>query len=98
MMKTIQTTLILTSLCLTATSFAAQPKDTDAAKQAARDTCLTKAMENYGSATIKSTSNRKKKIGKLRGYPISLKVGSRNKSVKCLADANGETIFYDAGR
>lgn len=96
-MKTIQTVLILSSVCLSATSFAAQPADTDAAKKAARDTCLTVATERYGSATTK-LKGKKKKIGKIRGYSFTLKVGQRNRSIKCLADAKGETIFYDGGR
>ena len=97
MMKTIQTAFILTSLCLSTASFAAQLTDKAAVKQAARDTCLAKAIEVYGSATTKSKST-KKKIGKVKGYSYTLKVGQKNKKIKCLADANGETVFYDGRR
>lgn len=96
-MKTIQTTLIITSLCLSGSGFAAQPTDKGAVKQTARDTCLTKATEVYGSATTKSKA-KKMKIGKVRGYSFTLKVGQKNAKIKCLADANGETVFYEGRR
>ncbi len=96
-MKTIQTALLVISVALAATSFAAQPANTEVAKKAARDTCLAQAKETYGSATT-NTKPKRKKIGKVKGYSFNLKVGERNRKIKCLADANGETIFYDAGR
>ena len=84
-MNAIQTTLVLTGLCLFASSHAAQPEDADAVKQAALDVCLAKATERYGSASARSKP-KKKTIGKMRGYQVTLKVGQFGKSVHCLAD------------
>ena len=97
MMKKIQSAFILTGLCLSTVSFAAQPTDKTALKQAAHDTCLAKAIEVYGTATAKSKAT-KKKIGRVKGYSFTLKVGESNKRVKCLADENGETVFYGRSR
>ena len=92
-MKAIQTALILTGLCLSTAIFAAQPMDKEAAKQAALDICLAEATERYGTASAVSKP-KKKRIGKMSGYRVTLKVGKSNKSIHCLADANGETSFY----
>ena len=96
-MKIMRTTIAITTLCVSATCRAAQPTATDREKQAAQEVCLAKAIEHYGSATT-STKPKKKKIGNVKGYSFRLKVGEKNKSVKCLADANGETVFYGGRR
>ena len=93
MMKTIQTAFILISLCLSTTSFAAQPTNKDAVKQAALDACLAKAKVRYGSVS-KNSRPKKKKLGNSRGYSYALRVGDHNKRIICHADANGETKFY----
>ena len=92
-MKAMHTSLILAGLCLSANSFAAQPTDVEQAKQDALTTCLAKATAHYGSATA-SSKPKKKKIGKMKGYSVTLKVGKAKETRRCLADANGETIFY----
>ena len=91
-MKTMQSALILAGLCLSANGFAAQPTDVEKAKQDALNTCLAKATAHYGSA-IASSKPKKKKVGKMRGYAVTLKVG-KAKKMRCLADANGKTIFF----
>ncbi len=92
-MKAMQATLILAGLCLSAISFAAQSTDRDALKQAAREACLANAMERYGSASTNSKGS-KRRIGRVKGYSFSLMVGERNRKINCLADADGETMFY----
>ena len=87
-------TFITCALVLfTATSFAAENSSKDQIKDAARKACVTAAVERYGEATAKQKAHRKK-IGKTKGYAFRMRVGERGKKINCLADVNGETLFF----
>lgn len=72
--------------------------ETQSVKDAARATCLAEAKKNYTSAEIVSTRAKKKKVGKMRGYAFTVKVKKPKKSLVCIANAEGETLFYRGTR
>jgi len=93
-MKTLKLTIILASILLASNSSAAQETDVEAAKQAARETCLAKAQQRYDSAEIVSRPKRKR-IGGISGYGYQLRVGEKNRKVVCIASAEGEVKFFN---
>ncbi len=87
-------TLFACALALfSVTSVAAENTSKDQIKDAARKACVAAAVERYGEATAKQKAH-KKKIGKRKGYAFRMRVGEGRKEINCLADANGETLFF----
>lgn len=74
-------------------SVAAENTSKDQIKDAARKACVAAAVERYGEATAKQKAHRKK-IGRTKGYAFRMRVGERGEKINCLADANGETLFF----
>ena len=92
-MNTTRLALVVASLWLSGSIFAAEQTDVDATIQAAQETCLDAARANYGSAEVVSKPT-KKSIGRTKGYAVEMLVGVRKKPVNCLADGNAKTTFY----
>ena len=92
-MNTIRIAIVVTCLCLSGRSLSAEQTEGEAAKQAARETCITDAQERYGSAEIISEP-KKKTFGRRRGYGFEMQVGEQNKRMNCFADRKGSTMFY----
>ena len=92
-MNTTRIVIIAVTLCLSNTSFSAEQSEVDEMNQTALETCLDAARENYGSAEVVSKP-KMKKIGRTRGYAVKMKVGAAKKTINCLADRDGETMFF----
>jgi len=92
-MKILKFPVILASMLLASNSVAAQDTDVAAAKEAARETCLTAAIQQYDSAEVVSRP-KKKRIGGISGYGYQLKVGEKSRKVVCVASADGEVKFF----
>lgn len=92
-MNALRNTVIVAGLLLAASSFAEEQTETDAVKQAASETCLSAAQENYGAAEIVSNP-KKRRIGRVKGYGFKLEVGAKSKKVNCVASSDGATMFY----
>lgn len=91
-MNTIRVLAAIAFVSVSTGSIADGDAEVDAAKQAAVDTCMAAATERYGEARATSKP-RKQHISGKKGYKISMKVGSRNKKVACIAFRDGETMF-----
>jgi hypothetical protein len=92
-MNTLRSTVIVAGLLVAAGSFAEEQAEIDTVKQAASETCLSAAQENYGAAEIVSKP-KKRRIGRTKGYGFKLAVGEKGKKVNCVASSDGATMFY----
>ncbi len=93
-MKTLKFPAILASMLLASNSVVAQDSDVEAAKQAAKETCLNAAIQRYDSAEVVSRP-KMKKLGGIRGYGYQLRVGKKSRKVVCVASADGEVKFFN---
>lgn len=92
-MKSVSLISAIIGLSLAANAMGADDETVEASKRAAVDTCVSKAIEKYGSAEAvgKISSTR---LNSKRGYKVRLKVGERSRKVNCFAAKNGEVTFY----
>jgi len=91
-MKAFRFFIVATLVSLSTASIADDDAKIEAAKQAAAETCMTEALERYGSADATSEAKKYSKSG-MRGYYVDFKVGKNNKKVRCIAQKNGKILI-----
>lgn len=69
----------------------AKAEETKVTKESATRVCESAAIDRYGEAQV-STKVKKQKIGRKKGYAVSVKVKG-SKRLTCLAYPDGEVLF-----
>lgn len=92
-MRNVRRVVLVFALSATAATFADDLSDVEKKKLKAENLCVVEAKERYGAAEA-ITKPRKKKIGRVKGYALKIKVGAARKTVNCLVGKDGEFVFY----